>query len=186
MFEKVESKTDFIKLEERILQFWKDKKIFEKTLKKTEGKPDVVKPALPSQQLLLEGKRPKIPRKIIYIICVLIFLGALALFVDQPSDEKAPVDRALIPHRAKQVQKKKTPTSVEPLVEPKETPTVSFKDLPKLYLNGIFLIEGEYLALMNEEMVKVGDVVQGVAIKKIDAGGVEVEFKNTPFRLNYP
>ncbi len=36
MFKKVESKVDLVKLEEKILKYWKEQKIFEKTLKKTE------------------------------------------------------------------------------------------------------------------------------------------------------
>ncbi len=36
MFRKVDSKVDLVKLEEKILEFWKKQKIFEKTLKKTE------------------------------------------------------------------------------------------------------------------------------------------------------
>ncbi|MCD4670041.1 MAG: isoleucine--tRNA ligase, partial [Actinomycetia bacterium] len=37
MFRKVDSKVDLVKLEEKILRFWKKQKIFEKTLKKTEN-----------------------------------------------------------------------------------------------------------------------------------------------------
>ncbi len=36
MFKKVGNKVDLVKLEERILKYWKERKIFEKTLKKTE------------------------------------------------------------------------------------------------------------------------------------------------------
>ncbi|HAJ96096.1 MAG TPA: isoleucine--tRNA ligase [Actinobacteria bacterium] len=36
MFKKVDSKVDLVKLEEKVLKFWKKQKIFEKTLKKTE------------------------------------------------------------------------------------------------------------------------------------------------------
>ncbi len=38
MFKKVDSKVDLVKLEEKILDFWKSSNIFEKSLKKTEGK----------------------------------------------------------------------------------------------------------------------------------------------------
>jgi len=38
MFEKVNSNVDLVKLEERVLNFWRKNNIFEKTLKKTEGK----------------------------------------------------------------------------------------------------------------------------------------------------
>ena len=37
MFKKVNSKVDLVKLEEKILSFWNSEKIFEKSLKKTEG-----------------------------------------------------------------------------------------------------------------------------------------------------
>ena len=36
MFKKVDSKVDLVRLEEKILDFWKKESIFEKTLKKTE------------------------------------------------------------------------------------------------------------------------------------------------------
>ncbi len=38
MFKKVDSKVNFVKLEEKILGFWKKNKIFDKSLKKNEGK----------------------------------------------------------------------------------------------------------------------------------------------------
>ena len=38
MFKKVDSQVNLVKLEEKILDFWKNSKIFEKSLKKTEGK----------------------------------------------------------------------------------------------------------------------------------------------------
>ncbi len=38
MFKKVDSQVDLVKLEEKILDFWKSSNIFEKSLKKTEGK----------------------------------------------------------------------------------------------------------------------------------------------------
>ncbi|MBM3707099.1 MAG: isoleucine--tRNA ligase [Actinobacteria bacterium] len=42
MFNKVESSIDLVKLEERILKFWKENKIFEKTLENTKGKPKFI------------------------------------------------------------------------------------------------------------------------------------------------
>ena len=52
MFKKVDSKVDLVKLEEKVLKFWHEQKIFEKTLEKTKnGKP---------------GSRPKKKKRIPY------------------------------------------------------------------------------------------------------------------------
>ncbi|MBA7706174.1 hypothetical protein ES703_115021 [subsurface metagenome] len=37
MYKKVDSKVDLVKLEEKILDFWKKNDIFKKSLKKSEG-----------------------------------------------------------------------------------------------------------------------------------------------------
>lgn len=42
MFKKVDSNVDLVKLEENILDFWKENNIFKKTLEKTKGKPGFV------------------------------------------------------------------------------------------------------------------------------------------------
>ena len=131
--------------------------------------------------------------RIVVVLVVLFILCLLALFVDKPSIEKSFIDRSLIGKQSRapkiiqlpSVPKKRIPTKAIPLSAPKEKSSAA-KKLPALYLTGIFFSDGEYLALMNDRIVKVGDFIEEVRIQKIDSDGVDVKFKDSSFRLNYP
>lgn len=137
-------------------------------------------------------KAPK-SRRIVYVLFALIILCLLTLFVDRPSTEKSFIDRSLIgkqPSSLKTslippVPKKKVPAKVIPLSAP-EKESSAVKKLPPLYLTGIFFSDGEYLALINDQMVKAGDSVEGIQIEEIDSTGADIKFEGSSFRLNYP
>ena len=82
-----------------------------------------------------EAKKYKI-RQIAYVISILLLLGLLALFIDRPSGQKAPLDKALIPQpNTKQTPTpvKKATTQVRSLPAPqKEASPPKSKKLPKL------------------------------------------------------
>lgn len=63
--------------------------------------------------------------------------------------------------------------------------SVKAKDLPSISLTGIVLIDGQYSALINDQIVKPGDYIQEMQIEKIDSEGVEIKFRGSSFRLNY-
>ena len=134
-------------------------------------------------------------RRIGYILLILLILCLIALFVDKPSTEKSFIERTLtgkhsIQHpkvsRITMTGKEKTPAKVMPLSAPEAEPPTTDKKLPSFYLNGIFFSDGEYLALINDQLVQTGDFIEGAQIQKIDSDGVDIKFGESSFRLSYP
>jgi type II secretory pathway component PulC len=62
--------------------------------------------------------------------------------------------------------------------KPKEQPK------PALVLNGIFSSGEEGYALINNQIVKVGDVVDGAKVARIDLDGVQLEINGSTIKLN--
>ena len=118
--------------------------------------------------------------RIVYIICLLIIFVCLVFspiknsFLRKYSGEKA------------STSKKQQMVQARPILVDGEKKSLPVKDLPSLSITGIFFTDGEYMALVNDKMVRVGDFVEEVQIGKIDSNGVEIEFKGSTFRLNYP
>ncbi|MFA5320388.1 MAG: hypothetical protein WBE75_03600 [Candidatus Omnitrophota bacterium] len=55
---------------------------------------------------------------------------------------------------------------------------------PLLILNGTFLSEGEEFAIINNQIVKAGDEIEGAMVKKIEANNVELEFSGRIWRIS--
>ena len=53
-------------------------------------------------------------------------------------------------------------------------------------LNGVFFEQGNGYALINNKIVKVGDVIAGATVKSIDLDGVELVGAAGSFKLNNP
>jgi len=71
---------------------------------------------------------------------------------------------------------KKTESKTE---EKKEPPAP-----PLLVLNGTFLSEGEEFAIINNQIVKAGDEIEGASVKKITVNAVELEFAGQVLRIS--
>ena len=62
---------------------------------------------------------------------------------------------------------------------------IAGRKLPNFYLTGIMLAEGQHTAIINDQVVRQGDVIEGATIDKIDSEGVEITFGDSSFRINY-
>lgn len=60
-------------------------------------------------------------------------------------------------------------------VRPVESQEAEKKELPTLFLNGIFSSDGDNLALINNHIVKEGDLISGVRVLRIYANKVELD-----------
>jgi len=70
---------------------------------------------------------------------------------------------------ASEVKASGTPeTSSVPIAPPKNR-------IEKLILSGVFYSEGQGYALINNQILQVGDVVEGLTLKKVTLEGVELE-----------
>ena len=58
--------------------------------------------------------------------------------------------------------------------------------MPVLSISGIFLSDGQYLALIDNRVVKSGDSVKGVMVEKINFDGVDVNFRGSTSHLDFP
>jgi|GEM_PF-4852853 len=133
-------------------------------------------------------------RRIGYILLILLVLCLVALFVDKSSTkryfvERSPTDKhPMFPKvsRIAMTGEEKTPAKVMPLSEPESKPPSADKKLPLFYLSGIFFSDGEYLALINDQLVQADDFIEGAQVQKIDSDGVEIKFGESSFRLSYP
>lgn len=55
-----------------------------------------------------------------------------------------------------------------------------------LSLSGIFFSDGEYVALINDRMVRVGDYIGEAQVVRIESDGVEIRFRDSTSRISYP
>ena len=63
---------------------------------------------------------------------------------------------------------------------------VSSNDEPKtpsLSLNGLFFSENEKYAIINNQIVREGDVLAGATVKRITSSGVELDFEGSSLQL---
>jgi hypothetical protein len=89
---------------------------------------------------------------------------------------QAPPPLAALPQEKQQALPAETSAAVPPL--PEEKP------LPSFTLNGIFFAQEEGYALVNNQIVKVGDTVDGSTVKTINSDSVELDSAGTVIRLS--
>lgn len=83
-----------------------------------------------------------------------------------------------------QISKEEIP-QIEPKIE-SLAPTIETKRelKEKLVLNGVFFSEGQKYALINNQIVKVGDSIIGAKVKRITLEEVELEFEGSIIKLS--
>lgn len=90
-----------------------------------------------------------------------------AMDIEQPSglnpDAGVPADQAAF--------------STEPLKEEEPLP-------PALVLNGVFISDNETYALVNNQIVKIGDTIDGAVVQKIAMNEVELGFAGKTIQLH--
>lgn len=100
--------------------------------------------------------------RFVYILCILITIVLAAYFMGKKSPVAPLAPGAL-----------------------KEKSLAGKRGAP-LSVTGIFFSDGEYLALINEQVVRKGDFIEGGQIQEIDVKGVRILFEDSSLRLNYP
>lgn len=93
--------------------------------------------------------------------------------------KKTSVQNLAIPNTSTSIKTDKTAASAEP----QNSPLSSQEPSPVLVLNGIFFSGKDGYALINNRIVREGDTVGGLTVKKINAEAVELEGNNSNTKL---
>jgi hypothetical protein len=143
-----------------------------------------------------ENKPPKFKIKKIYFLylvisCLGVFAANLFLnfLVKAPGVKKQ--TKVRLPASVTVIAKSEpsVKVSIEESISKKVTEAVSAlkgttkEATPPFVLNGVFYSENEGYALINNQIVKTGDTIEGATVKKINAEEVELEFQGTTIKL---
>ena len=126
--------------------------------------------------------KPKVKSYFLYalIVCLGFFIGNLVFgFLSSPPPKSLSI--------AKKRYAAKTGTKVKPAPLPLIMPPAAEvkKEQPGSWvLNGVFFSENEGYALINNQITKEGDVVDGATVKRISLGGVELESAGSTVKLS--
>lgn len=131
-------------------------------------------------------KKPGRPSLKVYLLYVLFVVAGFAIanfiFTILTKSMQGSVEpKVSMPTRAKQkateAPHSETPAvSIEAEAAPSVTQTAGpSRDKDKFSLTGVFFSENEGYALINNKVVKVGDMVDGATVKRVDLDGVELE-----------
>lgn len=133
---------------------------------------------------LLPSKPPKVKLKnylgYILLVCVGIFITRIifALFIPKTTLTK-PLPAENITALPQQIL---APASPAPLEKSVPEPLVK-KTAPALTLNGVFFSENQGYALINNRIVKEGEIIAGAQVKEIGLDGVELEIQGESVKL---
>lgn len=142
--------------------------IIYEALKKVE-KNNAAEPAVVQKKPSAKAAKtsPAVRLYLLYVLlaCVLVFVLQKALI----SPVKQPVSAVPPPLSAEKTQQP---------VKALEPPAPAKKEISELLvLNGVFFSGKEGYAIINNQIVKKGDVIEGALIKRIELGLVEVEYE---------
>lgn len=117
------------------------------------------------------------------IVCFGVFIASIFLGrfskpletnIHQVAKDLPQIEKTL----AEPIPKPIVPISTPLSVESKEESLISF------VLNGIFFSEDEGYALINNQIAKVGDVIEGARVLRISLDEVELESKGSTIKLS--
>ena len=146
----------------------------------------------------IEVPAQKTPK--VYLLLLLISVLILALTIFVLIDIERQNTKKYIPGYAKQEAPSKQEVVHKPL-PPKESPAPAMisgyapfsstsvflkteaKNVPKFLLNGVMYLEGGPQAIVNNAVVKEGDVVEGARVVKINRNDVIMRFKDEEITL---
>ncbi|MDP2943700.1 MAG: general secretion pathway protein GspB [Candidatus Omnitrophota bacterium] len=137
------------------------------------------------------------PPKLIYLIYLLMVVAGFFLtkftfsfFINRQRPQtqeiatSKPLDISPAQTQVNPAQETKTATAPElPLVETPPAPQEVEKTAPQLLLNGIFFDETQPYALINNQIVKRGDMIEGAKVVQILSNEVVLEFEGTTIKL---
>jgi type II secretory pathway component PulC len=113
-----------------------------------------------------------------FVIYLLIFITGLFLitFIFAAVNRKAeqPPSAADKPLKAAQISDKKTETLPLSQPEPAAMPEEPVKPKKKFILSGIFFSDNDGYALVNNQIIRENDSIEGAKVKKITANSVEL------------
>lgn len=144
----------------------------------------IIYDALKKVEVKFEEPRRQKPQTRVYLIYFAIiaalFLGAGFLY-------KIFMPRGAQNHQRltqQQTQEPAKPSLLASQTQAEEpAPMPKKPSLSALVLNGIFYSKNESYALINNQIVKEGDLIEGRLIKKIDTGGIELGDEDTITKL---
>jgi len=162
-------------------------------LKKVEGKVDA--PGANPMNLKVEklpAIRPKRKIKVYFLYVLVITLSMVIaniafslimrsnkLFAKRVNESVKSLKNLTIP-RAQELPKTLPASAVIPAA-----PTIPKKPAPPaLTLNGIFFSEEEGYALINNQILRIGESIEGATVKRINENEVELEFDGAPIKLS--
>ncbi len=147
-----------------------------------------------------ENINPKSKLKVylvyVLVVCFGLFIGNIIFgFLTHPKDLSIRVAKPspivnnpdITVHQEPSQGTPPKPTEVPSLETNAATSTeINIKEKPRvsLVLNGVFFSEDEGYALINNQIVKVGDVVDGATVKRIDLNEVELETAGSTIKLS--
>lgn len=113
---------------------------------------------------------------LVYSACALLIISLAGIFINSLFVKPT----SSLPHQP--------PANITPLVAPQQLKSseIPITKLPLFFLTGIIFADNEYLALINNQIVKVGDFIEGSRVVKINPDSVEMEFKGSSYLLRQP
>jgi len=117
-----------------------------------------------AEKLMAPKAKPGIKVVLFYILIVVAAIFMMNLFYRLISTSH-PAKPAPLPTQAK------NPSPEVPAMPEVQGPVFS----RRLDLNGVFYSGNEAYALMNNQIIKVGDIIEGAVVKRISLEGVELE-----------
>lgn len=126
--------------------------------------------------------RTKMVRGLLYIlvICLGFFIANIFFgVISKPSI----IGKSQLPV----IQKEALPTLIpkeETLLDTSLPVSTERRAAPLLVLNGVFFSENEGYALINNRIVKKGDVIDGAVVMQINLDGVECKFEDSVISLS--
>lgn len=126
-----------------------------------------------------KGRKSKFKGYLIYVLvaCFGFFIANMFFGLFKP------VPKAVEPLKIIQAKPQDTLTKNEPQTD--DVTEIAPKDIREgLVLNGVFFSEEEGYALINNRIVKEGDMVGGLTVKRIDLEAVELESAGSVIKLS--
>lgn len=136
-------------------------------------------------------KKTKTSPKIYLVYLLVIALGVFSaniLYNFFTPSFKTSLKSDKIPE--KKETKEPQPQNIRPPQQPPQKPIATQEPVPAeepvpaLVLNGIFFSGEDTYALINNRIVTVGDDIEGLVVKKIEASAVELKSKNSTIKLS--
>jgi hypothetical protein len=146
--------------------------------------------ALPGAVKQEKQPRPKVKGYFIYalVICAGLFMANLVFnFLSGSAAKSAVIHKNPIVKAGTEFVQKVLPPSppkVQPAAVPQKTTEAKKEQKGSWVLSGVFFSENEGYALINNQIAKEGDVIDGATVKRINLDGVELESAGSTVTLS--